>query len=98
MLIPQLIRERARKIKCVDEVDAFQKCCKENGLLITFKCKPQTEKLKECLAYWFTDDGFNKECKEVYLNERSEYRRTGISKKQKERELAAAAASAKDFI
>lgn len=98
ILIPQLIRERARKVKCVDEVSAFEKCCKENGLLITFKCKEPTSKLKECMAHWFYNEDFNQECRNIYLEQRSEYRRTGISKKQKERLAAAASAAAKDFI
>lgn len=97
ILIPQLIRERARKVKCVEEVAAFQQCAKDNGLLVTFNCRQPTEKLKECLAYWFHDAEFNNECKQIYLEQRTEYRTTGVSKKQKERQAAAEAAAANDF-
>lgn len=89
VLIPQLIRKRSREVKCLSEVKAFEQCAKDNGLLVTFKCGEVTDKLKECMAYWFYDEGFIKECTQIYLDERSEYRRTGISKKQKERMAAA---------
>lgn len=85
MLIPQVIRERARKVKCVPEVKAFESCCKEHGLMMTFRCKDQTAKLKECMAKWFYDEKFVAECTQIYLDQRSEYRRTGISKKDRER-------------
>lgn len=85
MLIPQIVRERARKVKCTDIVAEFEQCCKETGLMMAFKCRPQTAKLKDCMARWYNDDKFVDECKQIYLDQRSEYRRTGISKKQKER-------------
>lgn len=85
VLIPQLIRERARKIKCVTEVSAFEKCCKEHGLMMSFNCKPQTEKFKECMARWYYNEDFVKECTQIYLDERSEYRRTGVSKKKEQK-------------
>lgn len=51
---------------------------------MTFKCKPQTNVLKECMGRWFHDEQFNEECKQIYLDQRSEYRRTGIPKKKRE--------------
>lgn len=88
ILIPQLMRERARKIKCIDEVQSFEKCCKSTGLLSPFQCKSETAKLKDCMGKWFYNDEYIQECTQIYLNERSEYRRTGISKKQKQRMAA----------
>lgn len=85
VLIPQLLRKRAREVKCVPEVAEFEKCAKESGLLMPFQCRAPTDKLKECMKYWFYNDEFVNECTKMYLDERSEYRRTGISKKQKER-------------
>lgn len=79
------MRERARKIKCIDEVRSFEKCCKDTGVLSPFKCKLETANLKDCMAKWFFDDEYVKECTQIYLDQRSEYRRTGISKKQKQR-------------
>lgn len=75
-------------MKCVSEVAEFEKCAKESGILMPFKCRAPTDKLKECLAYWFHNEEFVNECTQMYLDERSEYRRTGISKKQKERMAA----------
>lgn len=83
ILIPQLMRERARKVKCIPEVKEFEKCAQENGILMPFKCQPQNNKMKECLGYWFYNEDFQKECTDIYLSERSEYRRTGVSKKQR---------------
>lgn len=83
-----MMRDRARKIKCIPEVKEFEKCAKETGLMMPFKCKEPTDKMKECLAYWFYNDDFKNECTKLYLDERSEYRRTGISKKQKQRMAA----------
>lgn len=51
---------------------------------MTFQCKPETNDLKECMGRWFFDEQFNEECKQIYLDQRSEYRRTGISKKKRE--------------
>lgn len=82
------MRERARRVKCIPEVHEFEKCAKESGLLLPFLCRQPTDKMKECLAHWFLDDGFKNECTQMYLEERSEYRRTGISKKQKARMAA----------
>lgn len=55
---------------------------------MSFKCKPQTEQLKQCMARWFYDEKFIEECTQVYLDQRSEYRRTGITKKERERMAA----------
>lgn len=77
------MRERARRMKCIPEVTEFEKCAKESGLLMPIKCREPTDKMKECLKFWFYNDDFQNECTKIYLDERSEYRRTGISKKQK---------------
>jgi COX assembly protein 1 len=39
--------------------------------------------MKTCMKKWYYDQDFIKECTELYLEERSEYRRTGISKKHR---------------
>lgn len=40
------------------------------------------------MAFWYYNEEFVKECTQLYLDERSEFRRTGISKKQKARMTA----------
>ncbi|KAG7196690.1 hypothetical protein KM043_016022 [Ampulex compressa] len=82
VMIPKIVRERSRLEKCVAEVKEFTDCCKENGLLLAFKCRAENAKLKECLTKWFHDDDFRKECTQQYLDERSQYRRTGIPKEK----------------
>lgn len=52
-------------------------------------CRKENEKMKACMEKWYYNDDFIKECTEQYLNERSEYRRTGMSKKQRNARLQA---------
>ena len=47
-----------------------------------FKCQKETAALKECLSQWYNDSDFKEQCTQEYLDERSEYRRTGISKRK----------------
>lgn len=86
IMIPIKVRDKTKKEKCVAEGEVFTKCCKEAGFWMTWKCKKETKALNECLERWYKDEGLIKECTEEYLNERSEYRRTGIKKKQKKKE------------
>lgn len=79
------MRERAKEIHCLEEVKAFETCCKANGLLMVVNCREQNDKLKTCLTRWYQDDSFIRECTEIYLKDRTEYRSTGLSKKQKAR-------------
>lgn len=55
------------------------------------KCRKENAALKECSAKWFSDEKFREECTQIYLERRAEFRRTGITLKQK---AAAAAADA----
>lgn len=75
------MRDRARDEKCSPEITEFQKSAKDNGVLLPFENKQPTDKMKECLAQWFLNEDFKNECTQIYLDERSEYRRTGIPKK-----------------
>jgi COX assembly protein 1 len=45
------------------------------------KCREQNNILKSCIGSWYKNEQFINECTEIYLNERSEYRRTGLQKK-----------------
>lgn len=64
-------------------VPAFAKCGKENGLSIIFNCRTENELLQNCLMKWWNNEEFREECKNQYLHDRSEFRRTGIPKKQR---------------
>lgn len=83
VMIPKLMRDRAKETKCVDEVKAFTECCKSSSILMVVKCRTQNSALKDCLANWYKDEGFKKECTEEYLALRSEFRRTGIPIKRR---------------
>lgn len=61
----------------------FSECCKKANILMPFKCQKENSALKECLSQWYTNSDFKEQCTQEYLAERSEYRRTGISKRTK---------------
>jgi COX assembly protein 1 len=81
VLIPQVMRDRAKKEKCQDLVGEFESCCKGSSIFMIFKCREENDKLKACLGNWYKDETYIRECTEIYLNERSEFRRTGLQKK-----------------
>ncbi|XP_011302257.1 COX assembly mitochondrial protein homolog [Fopius arisanus] len=89
VLIPQKIRQKTRTEKCVDEVRAFTECGKEAGLLVWLDCRDANKKLWDCAEKWFYDKDFVAQCTEEYLNERSEYRRTGVGVKYMKRKHSA---------
>lgn len=37
----------------------------------------------DCMSYWYHNDVFRQEVTEKYLQDRSEYRRTGLTQKMK---------------
>jgi len=47
-------------------------------------CRKENKVLKDCLNKWYQDEEFKNSCKEEYLDERSEFRRTGILKKHQD--------------
>ncbi|XP_055595923.1 COX assembly mitochondrial protein homolog [Uranotaenia lowii] len=81
VMIPKIMRERAKVEKCIPEVSQFEACCKESGLWMATKCQKQNETMKDCFTRWYKNEEFVAECRESYLKERSEFRRTGIPKK-----------------
>uniref|UniRef100_A0A336MRM7 COX assembly mitochondrial protein n=1 Tax=Culicoides sonorensis TaxID=179676 RepID=A0A336MRM7_CULSO len=84
VMIPKILRERTKTLKCPDQVREFESCCKERGLMMWWSCRKQNDALKACQLKWYADEEFKNECKEIYLAERAEYRRTGYTKKQRE--------------
>ncbi|XP_014250937.1 COX assembly mitochondrial protein homolog [Cimex lectularius] len=85
VLIPKKMRDKARLEKCTSEVADFNKCCKEHGLLMVLNCRKENTKMKDCYTYWYQNPEFKQLCTEEYLQERAEYRMTGITKKSKPR-------------
>ncbi|CAJ0923761.1 unnamed protein product [Ranitomeya imitator] len=65
----------------------FSKCCQENGFLMVVKCRDENAALKECLTKYYNDPTFYEECKQEYLKEREEYRKTGIPSKIRHQKL-----------
>ncbi|XP_063306745.1 COX assembly mitochondrial protein homolog [Pelobates fuscus] len=86
VLIPKIVREKAR-VLCSEKVEAFTKCCQESGFLMVVKCREENAALKECLTKYYRDAALFEECKQEYLKEREEYRRTGIPSKKREQKL-----------
>ncbi|CAK1586974.1 unnamed protein product [Parnassius mnemosyne] len=83
VLIPKLMREKAKTEKCVQEVADFNHCCIESSILMVVKCRKENSVMKSCLSSWYQNEDFRKLCTEEYLKERSEYRRSGIKKPMK---------------
>lgn len=81
ILIPKKMRDVAREEKCVEEVRRFTECCKESSVLMVVSCRAENAGLKDCLGAWYADADFQERCKQLYLEERSEYRRTGIPRR-----------------
>ncbi|XP_076160415.1 COX assembly mitochondrial protein homolog [Ptiloglossa arizonensis] len=81
ILIPQKMRDKAKNEKCIEEVKEFSNCCKAASFLMVVKCRKENAALKTCLTDWYTNESFKETCRQEYLEERSDYRRTGLSKK-----------------
>lgn len=79
--MPKIMRDRAKAEKCIEEVAAFQDCCKGSSIFMVLTCRAENDKLKACLTNWYKDPVFIGECTEIYLNERAEFRKTGLQKK-----------------
>lgn len=88
VMVPKVMRELAKTQKCPEEVAAFESCCKSNSLMMVFNCRKENETLKECQAKWYKNDQFVSECTEIYLKQRAEYRRTGLTVKQRAAQAA----------
>ncbi|KAL1494435.1 hypothetical protein ABEB36_010034 [Hypothenemus hampei] len=85
VMIPKKMRDLARSEKCFKEVEAFTECCKSNHILMSIKCRNENSMLKQCLTKWYNDEEFQERCRNLYLEERSEFRRTGIPAKDREK-------------
>lgn len=79
------MRERAKKEKCVPEVEAFTKCCASNSVFMVYACRKENTAMQDCQSKWYQDEGFKTECKEIYLKDRREFRLTGVPKKHRQK-------------
>lgn len=83
--MPKIMRERAKQSHCLEAVKAFETCCKASNVMMVVKCRTENDALKQCLERWYKDEGFIKECTDIYLKDRTEYRSSGMTKKQRAR-------------
>ncbi|CAG5123433.1 unnamed protein product [Candidula unifasciata] len=83
IMIPLKMKEKAKVLKCPDEVKDFGECARCQGVMMPFKCRKEAASLKLCLASAYQDPTFVELCTQEYLDERTEYRRTGIKRKEK---------------
>ncbi|XP_078095656.1 COX assembly mitochondrial protein homolog [Mustelus asterias] len=86
VLIPKMVREKAKEL-CSNKVEAFTKCCQEEGFLMVVKCRKENAALKECLTYHYKDSALYEECKQEYLKEKEEFRQTGIPSKKRQQKV-----------
>jgi len=87
VLIPKIMRDKAKTSKCLPEVQEFTKCCSENKLLMAYYCREENAKMQDCQAKWYQDQPFIDECTEIYLNNRRKFRLTGIPNKRKDEQF-----------
>ncbi|XP_017490860.1 PREDICTED: COX assembly mitochondrial protein homolog, partial [Rhagoletis zephyria] len=78
VLVPKLVRERAKKLKCADLKQDFDQCCLDHAMMMVVNCRDQNRRYQECMASWFHNKDFVAECTEIYLQQRAEFRRTGV--------------------
>jgi COX assembly mitochondrial protein 1 len=87
-MIPQKMKKKAKELRCPNEVRNFGICAKEQGFLMPFKCRQEAHHLKLCLESTFADKDFVDLCTKEYLEERTEYRRTGIKTHDRKKHVA----------
>ncbi|KAI8041998.1 hypothetical protein M5D96_003298, partial [Drosophila gunungcola] len=61
VLIPKIMRDRAKAEFCSKEVADFQECCKASSILMVATCRKQNSALKECLTQWYQNEAFKEE-------------------------------------
>ncbi|OTF82159.1 COX assembly mitochondrial protein-like protein [Euroglyphus maynei] len=83
VMIPKLVRERSKVLKCSEQKKAFDQCCLDNAMAMVFRCREENRQYQQCLNFWFNDKQFVNECKEIYLKQRAEFRSTGIKRNRK---------------
>ncbi|KFD56472.1 hypothetical protein M514_02576 [Trichuris suis] len=77
VVIPSRVRDRVKREKCPAEYAQLDKCMSQFGFSRIWRCYKTRDTLNTCLLRWYYDPDFVQECTIEYLNDRSEYRRTG---------------------
>ncbi|XP_072859537.1 COX assembly mitochondrial protein homolog [Pogona vitticeps] len=70
-LVVDMMKETAMKL-CSEQKKAFNDCCKENGILMTFSCRKESQALKSCINGYYNDPEFVKEHETKYLMKKSQ--------------------------
>lgn len=83
VLIPKIVREKAKTQKCLEHKQAFDQCCLDNAMMMVFNCRQENRRYQECLNRWFYDQQLIAECTQDYLKKRSEFRQSGLKEKSK---------------
>lgn len=83
VLIEKMMRDIARTEKCVEVTEALEKCGRDQTWKSVFNCRKENDAMKECMGYWYHNEAFREQVTQQYLQERSQFRLTGISKKMK---------------
>merc|ERR1712055_804722 len=83
VLIPKHVREVARSKQCGVLAKEMADCARESGVLLAFSCRSERDNLYKCMEQYYNDPEFVAQMTEEYLQERSEYRRTGMGAKHK---------------
>lgn len=52
----------------------------DTGFFMFYKCRQEVKRLNACMEKWFINEDFIKECRNQYLEERRQYRLTGLKK------------------
>ncbi|XP_063408086.1 COX assembly mitochondrial protein homolog [Mytilus trossulus] len=81
--IPDILRARVNKERCYEEHEIVSDCGRREQLMMPFRCQKEALVFKKCLYKAFNDPEFIESGKRQFLEERTEFRRTGIPKKRR---------------
>jgi len=82
VLIPKQMKKEAHMI-CSDYVKAFSECGKKEGYWSVINCRKEVNEMNKCVGDEFSKPELRRRCTEAYLERRSEFRRTGLTMKEK---------------
>ncbi|CDW53824.1 COX assembly mitochondrial protein [Trichuris trichiura] len=91
VVIPNRVRDRVKKEKCSAEYAQLDKCMSQFGMSRIWRCYKTRDTLNTCLLSWYYDPDFVQECTVEYLEDRSEYRRTGRMSERLRKQMGAEA-------
>ncbi|CEF61000.1 Cytochrome c oxidase biogenesis protein Cmc1-like family-containing protein [Strongyloides ratti] len=87
VIIPNRMNKHIEKFECNSEYMDLITCLRQDGAIKGLRsCKPILEVLNNCKIKYFNDLDFRSKITDIYLQERSEARRTGKTEKQRELE------------